>query len=234
MLAAFERLPQIVDARRARRATRDGRHGGGRAGRAPPARAPDRFGTELVAADRARGATSRRSGRCPTRRTRRRCTPRSASRGARPSSARQPFRGEPPALVELADVRGDLHSHTTWSDGRATVLRDGPRRPRPRLRVPRDLRPHGERPRRPRARRRRGAPAGARRSPQRTSELAPFRVLRGIEVDIRRDGALDLPDDVLAELDWVQLSLHAGQREARGELDDEGRRRRCGTRRCAA
>jgi DNA polymerase (family 10) len=43
--------------------------------------------------------------------------------------------------------------------------------------------------------------------------VAPFRVLRGTECDIRRDGELDLPDDVLAELDWVQLSLHAGQRE---------------------
>src|SRR5262249_58787313 len=31
--------------------------------------------------------------------------------------------------------------------------------------------------------------------------------------DIRRDGELDLPDDILSELDWVQLSLHAGQRE---------------------
>ncbi len=48
--------------------------------------------------------------------------------------------------------------------------------------------------------------------------LAPFRVLRGIEVDILRDGGLDLPDDVLEELDWVQLSLHAGQREAREPL----------------
>ena len=33
--------------------------------------------------------------------------------------------------------------------------------------------------------------------------LAPFRVLRGIECDILADGSLDLPDDVLAELDWV-------------------------------
>src|SRR5205085_6489445 len=49
-------------------------------------------------------------------------------------------------------------------------------------------------------------------------ELAPFRILRGIECDIRADGALDLPDDVLAELDWVQLSLHAGQRAGRDEL----------------
>ena len=46
--------------------------------------------------------------------------------------------------------------------------------------------------------------------------LAPFRVLRGTECDIRADGSLDLPDDVLAELDWVQLSLHAGQRLPRG------------------
>jgi DNA polymerase (family 10) len=49
-------------------------------------------------------------------------------------------------------------------------------------------------------------------------ELAPFRALRGTEVDIRSDGSLDLPDDVLAELDWVQLSLHAGQREPRKVL----------------
>jgi DNA polymerase (family 10) len=52
-------------------------------------------------------------------------------------------------------------------------------------------------------------------------ELAPFRILRGIEVDIRRDGTLDLPDDVLGELDWVQLSLHAGQREARKPLTEK-------------
>ena len=37
-------------------------------------------------------------------------------------------------------------------------------------------------------------------------QLAPFRVLRGIECDILADGSLDLPDDVLAELDWVQAS----------------------------
>jgi DNA polymerase (family 10) len=48
--------------------------------------------------------------------------------------------------------------------------------------------------------------------------LAPFHVLRGIECDILPDGTLDLDDDVLAELDWVQLSLHAGQRRERGEL----------------
>ena len=49
-------------------------------------------------------------------------------------------------------------------------------------------------------------------------KLAPFRVLRGIECDILPGGSLDLPDDVLAELDWVQASLHAGQRRPREEL----------------
>jgi DNA polymerase (family 10) len=49
-------------------------------------------------------------------------------------------------------------------------------------------------------------------------QLAPFRILRGTECDIRRDGSLDLPDTALADLDWVQLSLHAGQRAAREEL----------------
>ena len=49
-------------------------------------------------------------------------------------------------------------------------------------------------------------------------QLAPFRVLRGIEVDILPDGSLDLPDEVLAELEWVQISLHAGQREPRDRI----------------
>jgi DNA polymerase (family 10) len=52
-------------------------------------------------------------------------------------------------------------------------------------------------------------------------QLAPFRVLRGVECDIRSDGTLDLPDDVLAELDWVQLSLHAGQREEANALTNK-------------
>ena len=48
--------------------------------------------------------------------------------------------------------------------------------------------------------------------------LAPFRILRGIECDIRADATLDLPDDVLAELDWVQASVHGGQRGSREQL----------------
>jgi DNA polymerase (family X) len=133
-----------------------------------------------------------------------------------PELREQPFRGEPPALVELEQIRGDLHSHTTWSDGRATVeemARGAIERGYDYLAIcdhtpavgavqgltAEDVRRQAEE-------------IGA------TNELlAPFRVLRGIECDILPDGELDLPDDVLAELDWVQASVHGGQRLPRRE-----------------
>lgn len=123
----------------------------------------------------------------------------------------------PAALVEPGDLRGDLHCHTTASDGRASVLemataaRDNgleylaicDHTPNVRV-VPGlladDLRRQGE------------EIAAA------NEMLAPFRVLRGVECDILPDGALDLDDAILSELDWVQLSLHAGQRRSRSEL----------------
>ena len=134
-----------------------------------------------------------------------------------PELREAPFRGEPPALVELDDIRGDLHCHTTWSDGRASVEEMG------------------------RAARERGyeylaicdhtpavgavqglTPDDVRRQAEEIAAaneaLAPFRVLRGIECDILPDGRLDLPDDVLAELDWVQASVHGGQRMPRPEM----------------
>jgi DNA polymerase (family X) len=134
-----------------------------------------------------------------------------------PELREQPFRGEPPPLLELTDIRGDLHCHTTWSDGRGTVEEMG------------------------RAARDRGydylaicdhtvsvsvVPGLTADDVRRQGEeiaaanelLAPFRILRGIECDIRADGELDLPDDVLAQLDWVMASIHAGQRGSREQL----------------
>ena len=46
-------------------------------------------------------------------------------------------------------------------------------------------------------------------------ELAPFRLLRGIEVDILEDGAIDAPDDLLEELDLVVASVHSKLRAPR-------------------
>jgi DNA polymerase (family 10) len=134
-----------------------------------------------------------------------------------PELREQPFRGEPPELVELGEIRGDLHCHTRWSDGRASVAEMG------------------------RAARKRGydyiaicdhtpavgavrglAPDDVRRQAEEIAaaneSLAPFRVLRGIECDILPDGSLDLPDDVLSELEWVQASVHGGQRMPRRQM----------------
>jgi DNA polymerase (family 10) len=120
-------------------------------------------------------------------------------------------------LLQREHVRGDLHVHTTWSDGRASVLEMGEAARAlgheylaicdhtKAVRVVAgldadDLRRQAE------------EIAAA------NVALAPFRVLRGAECDILPDGTLDLPDDVLAELDWVQISLHAGQRHPREAL----------------
>jgi DNA polymerase (family X) len=134
-----------------------------------------------------------------------------------PELREEPFAGDPPPLIELEHVRGDLHTHTVWSDGRQTVEEMG-RAARERgyeyLAIcdhtpavgavqgltPDDVRRQGE------------EIAAA------NEVLAPFRVLRGIECDILPDGRLDLPDDVLAELDWVQASVHGGQRMPRREM----------------
>ena len=134
-----------------------------------------------------------------------------------PELREAPFRGEPPPLVGLArHPRRPALPHDLVRRPRER-RGDGPRRPRPRLRVPRDLRPHAGGRRRARAQpddvRRQGEEIAAA-----NEALAPFRVLRGIECDILPDGRLDLPDDVLAELDWVQASVHGGQRMPRREM----------------
>ena len=111
--------------------------------------------------------------------------------------------GELPTLVEVADLRGELHCHSTWSsDGRSTIeemaraakaagdkylamtdhshyLRDG------RLE------------------------AQWREIDEVNERVAPFRVFKGIEANIRSDGSIDVADEVLAELDWVVASLHS-------------------------
>ena len=107
-------------------------------------------------------------------------------------------KGELPKLVELQDLKGDLHSHTTYSDGRESLeqmvlaarargykyyaVTDHPRG----MLAEQDLEIDAL-----------------------NERLKPFRILKGVEVNIRIDGSLSLPDDVLAERDWVMASLHA-------------------------
>jgi DNA polymerase (family 10) len=134
-----------------------------------------------------------------------------------PELREAPFHGEPPVLLRERDIRGDLHCHTTWSDGRATVEemgRAGLERGYEYLAICDHTPAVGAVP---------GLTADdVRRQAEEITaaneRLAPFRVLRGIECDILPDGRLDLPDDVLAELDWVQASVHGGQRMPRREM----------------
>jgi DNA polymerase (family X) len=134
-----------------------------------------------------------------------------------PELREHPFRGSPPALLEVSDIRGDLHCHTTYSDGRASVEEMG------RAAAERGYEYLAICDHTPAV----GAVTGLTRDDVRrqgeeiaaaNDTLAPFRVLRGIECDILPDGRLDLPDDVLAELDWVQASVHGGQRMPAAEM----------------
>ena len=136
----------------------------------------------------------------------------------RPPELRElPLTAVPDDLIDVTDVRGELHCHTTWSDGRASVVEMAvAARERgyeyiaicdhtPSVRVVPGLDADELR-------------RQAEEIEAANRKLAPFRVLRGVECDILPDGSLDVDEAVLAELDWVQISLHAGQRRSREEL----------------
>jgi DNA polymerase (family X) len=134
-----------------------------------------------------------------------------------PELREQPFRGEPPALLEFADLRGDLHCHTTWSDGRSSVEEMG----RAAIELGYDYLAICDHTTAVSVVPGLDADAVLRQAEEiraANEALAPFRLLAGIECDIHDDGALDLPDRVLAELDWVTASVHAGQRQPREQI----------------
>jgi DNA polymerase (family 10) len=107
-------------------------------------------------------------------------------------------KGELPQLVELAQIKGDLHSHTMYSDGRDS-LEQMALAARERGYAYLAITDHP-----------RGSLAEQDLDIDALNErLKPFKLLKGIEVNIRIDGSLSLPDDVLAERDWVIASLHA-------------------------
>ena len=120
--------------------------------------------------------------------------------------------GRLPRLVELAGIQGDLHVHTTYSDGRhsleemvAAALDQGHRYVA--------ICDHA----------RRLHDGRLERQAEEIAALnarfgARLTVLSGVEVDIRADGSLDLPDAALAERDWVVASIHSGFDASREKL----------------
>lgn len=113
-----------------------------------------------------------------------------------------------PSLVRHRDIRGDFHMHTTWSDGAASVRRMVEAATGAGYGYV-AITDHS-----PSTGLTGGLDAAALRS--QASEIAGvqedfpgIRILRGCEVDILPDGALDLKDEILAELDLVLISVHS-------------------------
>ena len=117
--------------------------------------------------------------------------------------------GKLPDLVELADIKGDLHSHTTLSDGRNSLEEMAEAaldRGYAYLAITDHSASHGF-----------GDHVTAERLWERIEEVRAwnkasgqkkFHLLSGSEINIGLDGSLDYPDDLVAELDWVVASVH--------------------------
>ncbi len=112
--------------------------------------------------------------------------------------------GRLPKLVELSEIRGDLHSHSTWSsDGKNTIeemAREARRVGRSYLAVTDHSHYLRE-----------GRIEAQNRELEAVQErLGRLRLLKGIEANIRANGSIDVADDLLAERDWVMASVHSG------------------------
>ena len=130
--------------------------------------------------------------------------------------------GKLPVLVELADMRGDLHMHTTATDGEDT-LSDMVRAAASRGLEYVAITDHGQRVTMARGLDRDRLLRQWDEIDRLNEALAadgspPIVVLKGIEVDMLERGGLDLPDEVLGRADWVVASLHYGQNQPRDRI----------------
>jgi len=140
--------------------------------------------------------------------------------------------GSLPDLVTLADLRGDLHSHSDWSDGSQPieVMAEAARRRGHAYQVLTDHSQslaiaRGLTPERVATQARVIAALNRAYAAEEDAGTAPvetpaegFRLLHGCELEIRADGRLDYDDDLLARFDLVVASLHVGRRQSRVEL----------------
>ena len=128
--------------------------------------------------------------------------------------------GSLPQLLELRDIRGDLHMHTTATDGKATIKQMVKAAQQIGLEYI-AITDHSQRVTMANG-------LDAVRLREQWSEIdrinleleGEFTVLKGLECDILEKGGLDLPDDVLAEGDWVLASIHYGQKQSRAQITE--------------
>jgi DNA polymerase (family X) len=112
-------------------------------------------------------------------------------------------RGELPELVELKDLRGDLHSHSAWSSDGHNSIEEMAIAARERGYAYLALTDHSHYLREGRLE------AQWEEIELVNARVKPFRVLRGIEANIRVDGAVDVSEEALAACEWVMASLHS-------------------------
>ena len=119
--------------------------------------------------------------------------------------------GTLPVLVERADVLGDLHVHTDWSDGKGTLEE---------MATAAAALGHSYLAICDHAKRLRGGrlELQAERIAELRGSFGGLQLLSGVEVDIRADGSVDMDDEALAQRDWVVASIHAGFRDPPSEL----------------
>ncbi len=123
--------------------------------------------------------------------------------------------GTLPRLVEITDIKGDLHVHTTWSEGRDTIeamAEVAKSRGYKYIAVTDHSGGRGIA---------HGLTAARLREQMavlKNLNVPGIRLLSGIEVDIRADGSLDLPDELLAELDVVVASVHSSMNQGQEQM----------------
>jgi len=128
--------------------------------------------------------------------------------------------GELPDLIEVDDIRGDLHMHTDATDGKAT-LEEMIEAARGRGLKYIAITDHSQRVSMARGLNSKRLLAQWEEVDRLNKELgSKFTVLKGIECDILEKGGMDLPDDVLAQADWVLASIHYGQQQSQQQITD--------------
>ena len=128
--------------------------------------------------------------------------------------------GSLPQLVQLKDILCDLHVHSTWSDGQMTILemaKAAQSRGLQAIAITDHSRSLGI-----------GNGLSIERLLAQVDEIKEaneamgddFRILHGTEMEIKADGTLDFPDDILSRLDWVIASLHTSLSQPREQVTD--------------
>jgi len=122
-----------------------------------------------------------------------------------------------PSILELSDLKGDLHLHTNWSDGKNSILEMAIEAREIGYQYI-AITDHSQS---------LGIAAGltveklyeqVKEIKQLNSEIKDITILHGIEVDIKSDGSLDFPDEILSELDIVIAAIHSGLKQEREQL----------------